>query len=370
MLNCVTVLLPMAIESPPVLDTLIAWSSSHLAMCHKAYHVRALEQRSLALTFFARSLCTGGLSPELSLAGCLVFCSMEAILGDTSGWYEHLVGASRIIQLARGPSALSRTHEGRWLLRNFAYHDILMSVTLDREPLIPGTYWTEGNNGLADSYFGLATQPMASLSRISSFNADITRMGTCASVAADSPTCDHGLFQEDPEYILPQTPLKLISTRASTMELELQTWICETSDDRSLVSLAEAYRSAALIHLYRVIRRHFPLLAPAMDEKIARQVSLIIQHVRDMPLQCLPECTLLFPLFMAGGEADCNTHIAFLRQRMLEVANFRRFGNVNAALSVLEELWRLRGNAKTSAVSVPVDWLDILKRREWKLALS
>ena len=370
----------MAIESPSVLDTLIAWSSSHLSLCHESYQVRALEDRSSALASFASSISTNGLSPELSLAGCLILCSMEAILGDTSDWYEHLVGAAQIIRSTnvdstgrRGMATLSRTLEGRWLLRNFAYHDILMSVTLNCEPLIAGPYWISDNENVnvVDSYFGLATQPMRLLSTISFLNADM--LGCSLYLYSDDssfpPTLngyqDDGFFNGDRNL-----PFKVFSSRAFRIESQLQEWVCVESPDRSLMSLAETYRSAALIHLCRTIRRHFPAMTVILNKKIALQVDAIVQHVGDMPPECLPECTLLFPLFMAGGEADCESHIRYIRQRMLDLAAFRRFHNVDAALSVLEELWRLKASTMPIDGQRVVDWSEITERRGWKLALS
>jgi hypothetical protein len=257
-----SVLMPMAIEDRPLLDMLIAWSSSHLSLGNDIYHVRALEHRSTALKSFASSLSVSTQSPEISLAGCLVFCSMSAILGDTAAWHNHLDGAAEIIRSARSNyehydlAAISRTYEGRWLLRNFAYHDILMSVTSDREPLIPGQYWISEEKTTIDSYFGLASEPMALLSMISFLNGDMVRHDRQPSVSgsdsAESSTADWAGTN------LPVTRMDSFSARACQIETDLQNWKCSGSHDPCLVSQAETYRGAALIHLYRVIRHHVP----------------------------------------------------------------------------------------------------------------
>lgn len=367
-----SVLMPMAIEDRPLLDMLIAWSSSHLSLCNDVYHVKALEHRSTALKSFASSLSTFSHSPELSLAGCLVFCSMSAILGDTVAWHNHLDGAARIIRSARssskgqGVAEISKTYEGRWLLRNFAYHDILMSVTLDREPLISGQYWISEPKATIDSYFGLASEPMALLSKISSLNGDMVRHNaqtpTSQSSKSPSPTTDQ-------EEIQPSVlSVGSFSSRARQIETDLQNWKCDGSNDPCLVSQAEAYRSAALIHLYRVIKRHVP--GVNVESKIARQTGAIIQHAVNMPLKCLPECTLLFPLFMAGGEATSKADFQFIRQRLHHIATYRHFQNAASALSVLEELWLQHTSFTGLGSAEPLDWRDILQRRGWKLALS
>jgi hypothetical protein len=51
------------------------------------------------------------------------------------------------------------------------------------------------------------------------------------------------------------------------------------------------------------------------------------------------------------------------------VATYRLFQNAASALSVLEELW-LQHTSFSGLMGEPVDWGDILRRRDWKLALS
>ena len=371
----------MAVESTPLLDTLIAWTSSHLSLCHESYQVRALEDRSSALTSFAKSLSTYDLPAELSLAGCLILCSMEAILGDTSGWYEHLVGASHVIRPTHvhksdrtGLDVLMRTLEGRWLLRNFAYHDILMSVSMNCAPLIPGLYWLSEGESIVDSYFGMASQPMAMLSTISSLNSQIRTHPAEPQIESEVSMASHLGYPNvcslnDSSFPEDSSRFTNFSARAFYIESQLQEWICPESPDRSLINLAEAYRSAALIHLYRTIRQHIPTKTLILNNKIARQVDAIVQHVSNMPVECLPECTLLFPLFVAGGEAESSEHIQYIRHRLTALAMFRRFQNVNVALEVLEDLWQSKDRVSKTEAAMP-DWLDILAERGWKLPLS
>jgi transcriptional activator protein UGA3 len=363
-----TVLLPMAFEDKTLLDMLVAWSSSHLSLCDEAYRAKSLEHRSTALTSFTTSLPNSQESPEVSLACCLVFCSMSAILGDTAGWHNHLLGAAQIIRQA-SLEKLSRTYEGQWLLRNFAYHDVLMSVTLSREPIIPGRYWMRSANKEIDSYVGLASEPLALISETSSLNSDmawthglkLSSTIDCDAASTSSTKCDNS------EPPLPESHGFLF--RACTIESELHTWTCPASDDLPLVNLAETYRSAALIHLYRVMRHHVLATATETERKIRTQVASVIHHIGQMPLNCLPECTSLFPLFMAGGEATSKAEMQFVRERLQHIITHRHFQNAASALSVLEELW-LQHTSFSELPDILLDWQGILQRRNWSLALS
>lgn len=361
----------MAIEEKALLDMLIAWSSSHLSLCDDTYRIKALEHRSTALQSFTASLLNNE-SPEISLACCLVFCSMSAVLGDTAEWRNHLVGAAHIIRdnwLSSTSDGCSRSppYEIRWLLRNFAYHDILMSVTLDREPLIPGRYWIPQPMNEVDSYVGLASEPLFLISKISSLHGDIIR-----SLEAPKSSSDSESMSSSPHstYESPGSSTEDYFPQAYKIESELKDWKCPESDNQCLTSLAEAYRSAALIHLYRMMRRRFLVNGAELENKIASEVTSIIFHLEQMPLGCLPECTSLFPLFMAGGETRCKSTMKFIRERLHHIATYRHFQNAASALSVLEELWLQHTSITGPITGYELDWLDIIQRRQWELALS
>ncbi|KAL5094888.1 hypothetical protein Trisim1_003497 [Trichoderma cf. simile WF8] len=367
-----SVLLPMAIEEKALLDMLIAWSSSHLSLCDDTYRIKALEHRSTALQSFTASLLKNELS-EVSLACCLVFCSMSAVLGDTAEWRNHLVGAAHIIRHAwlsssQDGSLKNPPYEIRWLLRNFAYHDILMSVTLDREPLIPGRYWIPQPMNELDSYVGLASEPLALISKISSLNGDAIRQMESSSPCSTESDSTSSFLHDTDDSSLSKT-VDLIS-QAYSIEFELQDWKCPESTSQCLINLAEAYRSSALIHLYRVMRRRILGSSTELEGKIASQVASIVYQLEQMPLGCLPECTSLFPLFMAGGETRSKSTMQFIRERLQHIATYRHFQNAASALSVLEELWLQHTSITGTMNSHLLDWLDIIRRRHWELALS
>ncbi|KAL1625113.1 hypothetical protein SLS56_007541 [Neofusicoccum ribis] len=292
------------------------------------------------------------------------------------------------------------TFEGRWLKRNFAYHDVLHTITMNTRPLISGYYWQSEEEDVVDSYFGLASRIIYIISEVSVLNADMAEAAAVfATEASKSPSPassttttttsltvvgeDEVEIMEDPEIQhVPRVDIPKpetngqsqtrsdFSTRAQRLETELQEWTPPDCQDIHLVQMAETYRNAALIHLYRVLRRHLPDLTPALDRKLATPVQGIVEAVEKMPVRCLPETTLLFPLFMAGGETDQAEQIRIIRQRMLDIINYRHFHNVEVALTVLDELWRLRAGNIPGNGQRRVDWIDVLARRRWRLALT
>lgn len=300
---------------------------------------------------------------------------MESILGDTSRWYQHLLGAYEVIRSSNEkhapgeaqnmkPAIFLSTPDERWLLRNFAYHDVMMSVTCQRRPLLPGNYWELQGESVIDPYFGLASRLIHLLSDVSSLRADMAD----EFYLRESSALQDDLL--DPNGCMESQPSASFSNRSQELESQLLGWQCASSKDACLVCLAELYRGGALIHLYRTLRTHVFRMRETLNIKIKHVVENMVECLETLPAGSLPECTLLFPLFMAGGEADSDDHRAVIRQRMLDIHASRGFQNVKMAMDVLDELWTLRGVSNETGGVRSVDWQDILRGRDWKLALT
>ena len=73
-----------------------------------------------------------------------------------------------------------------------------------------------------------------------------------------------------------------------------------------------------------------------MPSKINDQVNKIVEDIRQMSEMYLPECTLLFPLFIAGAEASEQEQIMCVKEKMESVIKSRSLKNVEVAISLLE----------------------------------
>ncbi|KAK2021866.1 hypothetical protein LX32DRAFT_223916 [Colletotrichum zoysiae] len=376
------VLLPMAFESPALMYALAASSSAHLALRDDDFKVAALQHSGLALAELKASMSRGALAREMRLAATLVLCSMESISCGTDNWVHHLSGAAACLEDDEGdqgrrqpplgdrrpPAAaaedpkttLLRCYEGRWLLRNFAYHDIITSVSLDRRPTIGGDYWASGSGDVADPYFGLAARVIYLIGEVSVLNADL---------AAANPQQPHDDLAAAPRSA-DTPPAADFSDKARSIEAQLLDWECPAGPgDPSLVSLAEAYRHAALIHLYRVLGRHVPHHSGPLRWKTRRSVDAVCAASDSIPEGCYAETSMIFPLFMAGGEAETARHVEVVRAGLRSLNSRRRFRNADACVDVLDEVWRLAAAGTRKRDSAKVDWLDVTRSRNWKLAL-
>ncbi|RSL60341.1 hypothetical protein CEP54_006798 [Fusarium duplospermum] len=352
--------LPMAIESPALAEALIAYASGHLSSLDSSYTTVSLEARSNALQALSRVVCLPADQPTFTepiLSASLVLLTSEVCLGSHSSWYHHLIGAKHLItsaqhQSGRGPDALKATSEGRWVLRNFAYHDIVGSVTLGTKPLLNSGY-LEGITDELDTYLGVASAILAFIAQTTSLSWE---------------TADCEAFRRSQQYM--------------AIEDALKSWKCPEDTPPTLEAVASAYRGAALIHLYRKMRQHLQNSDPAtqqtitdvdlswttIEDSINAEVSTALESVARVPADDVGEASLLFPLFIAGGEVtDCD-QMNVIRSKLQCSFQKRRFRNISRALEVLEELWALR--LRTTEEDVSPDWEHILRTSDGPLLLT
>lgn len=356
----------MAMESQTLFDSVVALASGNLSNFDPTYQVAAMEARSQAL----RGLSVDIAKPfvaihnyETALASCLLLSASEAILGLRTGWSEHLMGAQSVILSARlrdqgqdlhGPEAFRGSTEGEWLLRNFAYHDILGSVTSGRPSLIPGDY-LEGLSDTVDSYLGVHSQLLVYISQISTLDA-----------AGDKSALDESRSEREEPAEQAMTCFQI--------EQNLRSWHPKSSD-AVLEATAYAYKSAALIYLYQRMRQTYPSGSEQQElsidgssiKEVSDEVRLVLDNIAKIPEDAHPDGVLLFPLFMAGGEATESTDMGIIRSRLRSIDKIRGFRNVLRACEVLEEVWRTR-TARTKGNSVV--WEDILRNQGGGLLLT
>lgn len=326
----------MSLDSPALSNALISWASDHLSPTNHDYRITALEARSTALTHLAHTLPMGSATnihtQQANAATCLILLTSEVCLANYSGWYAHLLGARSIILSAQlhsashsliGPDALKTTAEGRWILRNFAYHDVLGSVPLLRADYLRDIIRVVG------TYLGVAGGILVLISEISFLDIE--------------PNEGWGFLD-----------------RCAGIEERVRGWECGFDAgggvSAALVALTYAYRGAALVYLYRRMRSYFLTEKGAvssqaeaqevLEVKMGLAVAETLRHLKEIPWTEQVESALLFPLFLAGGEVTRPGEMSVIRRRLEMMFAKRGFQNILQALAMLEEVWdgRLQGS--------------------------
>ena len=124
------------------------------------------------------------------------------------------------------------------------------------------------------------------------------------------------------------------------------------------------YRSAAFIYLDSVLTKSLrqQIVTDIIPAGASTNIEAISTLSDRIPQGAFAECSLLFPLFVAGSRADNAGQASLVRNRLAAINNWRRFTNVDACIDVLDEIWEVNGSGA-------VAWQDVSKHRGWNLAL-
>ena len=103
-----------------------------------------------------------------------------------------------------------------------------------------------------------------------------------------------------------------------------------------------------------------------LHSKISFQVSEIMRYISAISVGSAPEAAILFPLFIAGGEAHDQNQQEEIRLRLQQSFAKRNFCNIKSALEVLENVWRRERGAECRLVA----WEEVLRELGWEVILT
>jgi transcriptional activator protein UGA3 len=124
-----------------------------------------------------------------------------------------------------------------------------------------------------------------------------------------------------------------------------------------LIALAEAFRLAALIQLYRNSSAH--------TNQVPGCAARAMEFVSRIPPGSPAESSLLYPMFLAGAELDDEQAMDRCIKRLDDIQRRNRYENVGKVQEVLREVWRPKLDTGQRR-----DWEDVLKERDWSFTLG
>lgn len=343
-----SVLLPMAIDDSSLLYALFTYASIHVPSSGSVPSISPstrLEFESAAARGLAEAIRQNTVS-ESTIACALICSTAEAVGGDTQRWFVHLQGAGHLIERLGGPESLRRSRDGCFLLRNFAYHDIMAALSTGSRPRFRGVYWLEDDGCTsADCLMGIAHKILGHISDICCF-------------IADTNDRDHSSSPEVASSITSQGEHLAQTLRSQTLSP------CTTLSGNELESLlhhAEAFRYAALLLLYRFLSQSTPTDDLSYTTQISDCVQNIMTHIYQVPSNFYCELGLVFPLFMAGiGGIDDKEKVSYIRTRLENIEHWSGFQHVVRIREILESLW---ATGRT-------DWEALVQKLGWRISLA
>jgi transcriptional activator protein UGA3 len=344
---------PWSFQIEGMLDAILAIASAQLARRtpdkDREKHLRAVSTRheKKCYDFIKERLPPSGGLPRDTYqvtAVILILVGLEALNGvKTTRWISQLNSVQRILKMLSPEQSIIDFIEVDSLHRHFTYHFASASLMarvsnagseLSADPglmpisaaLVPGTI---------DPLMGISYQLCDLISRI--------------------------------QYVTASNPAFPLAAEASfnIIESSIQNWTydnpfalgVDTPIALDLITLAEAYRLAALIQLYRT--------SPIHSSHIPGCASRAMEFIARIPPGSPAESSLLYPIFLAGAELDDEVAIERCFQRLEDIQKRNRYENVGSVQKVLKEVWRpkLEGGERR-------DWEDIVREWKWSFTLG
>lgn len=325
-----SVFLAMSLRFRPVLDGILAWAS---------FHSGQEESGKRYLTKTANYLQNDEAVPkskEEILATLLILASSKICSGDVSDWRQYMHWAAMVIHQYGGLTSFMESESVRWLLKNFAYKEILTSSSLSTPTLFSSSdfefIFSQSTAKLPDSLCGGCEPIFVTLAMINELSREVRAAENdddiCLTVQSKAYAIEQRIWTEKPD---PEILINL-----EDQELKLQ------------IALFEAFQQVAVLHLYQSALRMNSasfLVRCAHHHLLKFLTPLLTTQV---------EGCLIFPMFIAGiCCADSNK-----RQYILELfAGLARrvlAGNVQQVESLMQEVWRHDQNGR-----MYVDWNEI-----------
>lgn len=345
--------MPWSFQIEGMLDAILAISSAQLARrsqdADRASHLRAISTRHEKKCYdFIRERLppAGGLPTDTYqvTAVILILVGLEALNGvKTTRWISQLKSVQRILSSLSPEQSIMDCVEVDSLHRHFTYHFASASLMARVSNAGKASSAEQGllsisaalMPGTIDPLMGISYQLCDLISRIQYVNAPNPAfpLATQASFHVIEQGIQHWSY-ENPFTLGVDTPIAL-----------------------DLISLAEAYRLAALIQLYRTSPSHASLI-PAC-------ASRTMDFIARIPPGSAAESSLLYPIFLAGAELDDEAAIEQCFRRLEGIQKRNRYENVKCVQKVLEEVWRPKSEGGRRR-----DWEDVVREWNWSFTLG
>ena len=326
----------VAVHDPSIMNLLLAYSASHRA------RMLAQPEPSNRIALWVRDV-----FPQLRLAlasnpnevsnstlcAVIMMASLEIIASNTFevpiSWQSHLQMARAMVLARGGPQGVDRGDRVSYFLsRWFAYLDVLGSLSGNKTDTPLGSmYWTRSNarhdeEFEIDCLMGFTNRCVGSLARIS----ELAKL--CEPLRIDEqgnirdawrPTSDiemqavsirreleEGLTQRHVQHCIHEpSPL-------SPSSQDTTTW-----DATEIYATNEMFHWGGLVHLYRRV-----LGKPASDPLVQGAIHSIVELLYKVRRGSSAEACLLFPMFVAGCDAQDNGHREKIMDRLRGVEGF------------------------------------------------
>lgn len=345
--------MPWAFQIDGMLDAILALSSAQLA---RRTDDKDREEHLRAVSLRHQRKCSGFIKERLSPTGqplrdtyqvvaiILLLVGLEALKGNKSTtWIQQLKCVRKILDTLSPEQSIVDCVEVDSLHRHFTYHYAMASVMSQVSSAPTGPALEHDLLPMCNLAMPLTIDPLMGIS-----------YQLCDLISKIQ-------YVVNPDPAFPQ----LTEATFNAIETGIQTWAYESPFSSGvdlpvaldLIALAESYRLAALIQLYRNSKAHAGLVPGCAS----RAMEFIVR----IPAGSPAESSLLYPIFMAGAELDDDVAIEKCTRRLKDISDRNRYENIDSVQKVLKEVWRPKLEGGTRRC-----WEDVLREWDWSFTLG
>lgn len=364
------VFLPLAHKDDGVLYAILAWSCFDLngqwtqkGMQYIEKALKHLETHHAGS--FGRHSAKNRYSLIYKLAALLIMCSAEVCRGDVKRWPLFLSWGSRILSANGGIFNFNNDKEERWLITDFAYHDLLASSLLERRPYFPTQEYAQffkilktlGEGGL-NPLLGISKMLYPMIGEISTLALEGRRASSIMTEVLQSSELDEeqrsGAISPVNNILLNALGLDKRIDQAKPEPEDLVNLTEEELDNQ--LSIFETFQLTAKLFLRQAVLHCSPrhLESQLLTIELVKCLDILI----DTPAQA----SLVFPMFIAG------IHVTTKRDRDNMTARLDRYmrsytvTSISRIKALMQRVWELNPNGE-----VAIDWLKVLEEFKWDI---
>lgn len=349
-----SVFLAFSLRYRAILYGILAWAAWHQG--DKEEVARHLFEQASVLV---RGETLNSRSKEEILAALLILASAKICSGDTSDWRPYLVMAGETIHLHGGLTSFMESESVRWLLKNFAYHEILTSSSLNMPKLFSANdfeiiFNQPSSASLPDTLCACCQPLFVVLERINELTRRVRLL-----LPPDVDSGAHKLRSSSSSQNQGPTGEEVETIYIMAHNLEDKIWALQPAhkilqhlsdhDVRLQLALFDSFRLVAIIHMYQSVLR---INSASLSMRVA---SNRLHRTMDELFGTMVEGILTFPLFILGISATNPNTRKYVKDRFDAMVNRLSARNVTQAFSLVEKVWALDSFGRNH-----VDWNELV----------
>lgn len=338
---------PLALQSPALYHAVAAMTAFHSATDVPALRVAGHEHKQASIRYIQEGIRDHSMTDQTAIATALALGFSESWDQHTASGNTHIKGAQALVKRAltehqRQPLGGVELARLKFLCNAWVYMDViarLTSVDSDESNDFDNTFFFASDP--PNMVMGDSGGPGFGIDFGTGIDARLDPLMGCANTLFPLIGRVANLVRK---VCRSQNNSPAVISQANDLKLALEAWDPPayierpedpTTDVQHTLQTAEAYRWATLLHLHQSV----PELPCLSSAELSQHV---LQYLATVPLASRTVIVQIYPLMVAGCEAETAEDRQWVRDRWSAMSQRMRIGVIDKSAIVTEEVWRRR----------------------------